>query len=61
MLLILLFCLAITLHNIEEAIWLPKWSQQASKYQKPVTPNEFRFAVIVITFFAYFSAFANAL
>lgn len=58
MLLILLFCVAITLHNIEEAIWLPKWSQQASKYQKPVTPNEFRFAVIVITFFAYFSAFS---
>lgn len=51
------FCFAITLHNIEEAIWLPKWSQQPSKFQKPVTSNEFHFAVIVITMLAYLSAF----
>ncbi|WP_316275024.1 HXXEE domain-containing protein [Bacillus halotolerans] len=51
------FCLAITLHNMEEAIWLPEWSQQSSKFQKPVTSNEFHFAVIVITMLAYLSAF----
>ncbi|MGG0942926.1 HXXEE domain-containing protein [Bacillus subtilis] len=51
------FCFAITLHNIEEAIWLPEWSQQSSKFQKPVTSNEFHFAVIVITMLAYLSAF----
>ncbi|MEC1180201.1 HXXEE domain-containing protein [Metasolibacillus meyeri] len=56
--LILLFCLAITLHNAEEAIWLPKWAQQASKFQKPVASHEFRFAVIVITLFAYLAAFS---
>lgn len=55
--LVALFCIAITLHNIEEAIWLPEWSQQASMFHKPVTPGEFRFAVTVITILAYLSAF----
>lgn len=50
------FCLAITLHNLEEAIWLPAWSQQASRFQKPVSEGEFRFAVTVITGLAYLSA-----
>lgn len=54
---VLFFCFAITLHNIEEALWLPKWSQQKSKFHMPVTPNEFHFAVIVITMLAYLSAF----
>ncbi|MEK4229314.1 HXXEE domain-containing protein [Solibacillus sp. FSL H8-0538] len=54
---VICFCLAITLHNIEEAIWLPEWSQQATKFQKSVTPGEFRFAVIIITVFAYLAAF----
>ncbi|CAM4452032.1 HXXEE domain-containing protein [Paenibacillus tarimensis] len=53
------FCLAITLHNIEEALWLPKWSQQPSRFQKPVTAGEFHFAVIVITALAYLSAFSH--
>lgn len=56
--LIVFFCLAITLHNIEEAIWLPKWSQQSSRFQKPVTTSEFHFAVIFITILAYLSAFS---
>ncbi|QBK24508.1 HXXEE domain-containing protein [Ureibacillus thermophilus] len=55
--LVALFCIAITLHNMEEALWLPKWSQQASKFHKPVTPSEFHFAVFVITMLAYLSAF----
>lgn len=54
--LIVFFCLAITLHNIEEAIWLPKWSQHSSRFQKPVTSSEFHFAVICITVLAYLSA-----
>ncbi|PZD94939.1 HXXEE domain-containing protein [Paenibacillus sambharensis] len=52
------FCLAITLHNMEEAIWLPKWSQHSSRFQKPVTAGEFHFAVLVITVLAYLSAFS---
>lgn len=54
--LVLLFCVAITLHNIEEAIWLPKWSRHSTKFQKPVTSSQFHFAVIVITLLAYISA-----
>lgn len=54
--LVVFFCFAITLHNIEEAIWLPKWSQQSSRFQKPVTSSEFHFAVIFITVLAYLSA-----
>ncbi|MCG7410501.1 HXXEE domain-containing protein [Paenibacillus sp. ACRRX] len=55
--LIILFLFAITLHNLEEAIWLPAWSNDASKYHKPVGKNEFHFAVICITALAYLSAF----
>lgn len=55
--LVIFFCFAITLHNIEEAIWLPRWSQHSSHFQKSVTPSEFHFAVIVITGLAYLSAF----
>lgn len=51
------FLFAITLHNLEEALWLPDWSKHASKFQKPVEKNEFRFAVICITALAYLSAF----
>ncbi|MGG3890775.1 HXXEE domain-containing protein [Metabacillus fastidiosus] len=54
---VLFFCFAITLHNIEEAIWLPEWSKGVSKFHKAVTPNEFYFAVIVITSLAYLSSF----
>ncbi|WP_226793629.1 HXXEE domain-containing protein [Bacillus sp. B1-b2] len=50
--------MAITLHNLEEAIWLPKWSQHSSQFQKAVSSSEFRFAVIVITLLAYLSAFS---
>lgn len=56
--LVVFFCFAITLHNLEEAIWLPRWSQHSSQFQKPVTSSEFRFAVIVITSLAYLSAFS---
>lgn len=52
------FCLATTLHNLEEAIWLPKWSQNGSKFQKSVSAKEFHFAVIVITMLAYLSSFS---
>ncbi|QCR33455.1 HXXEE domain-containing protein [Lysinibacillus sp. SGAir0095] len=55
---IVFFCFAITLHNIEEAVWLPEWSQHSSKFQKPVTSSEFHFAVIFITILAYLAAFS---
>ncbi|SDC01077.1 Protein of unknown function with HXXEE motif-containing protein [Terribacillus halophilus] len=49
---ILLFLIAVTLHNVEEAFFLPAWSK-TSRFQKTVEPNVFRFAVIVITLLAY--------
>lgn len=49
----LLFLFAITLHNAEEALWLPQWSRFAGKFRKPVARNEFLFAVIIITMLAY--------
>jgi len=55
--LVILFLFSITLHNLEEALWLPTWSHHASKFHKPVEKNEFYFAVIIITSLAYLSTF----
>ena len=44
-----LFPVAFTIHNMEEALWLPKWSQTAGRFHKPVGAFEFRFAVLVLT------------
>jgi hypothetical protein len=51
------FPLAITLHNLEEALWLPKWSKHAKPFHAPIEANEFHFAVIVVTMLAYLSSF----
>ncbi len=48
-----LFPLAITIHNIEEALRLPEWSARAARFHKPVGAFEFRFAVIVLTLLGY--------
>jgi len=53
----LLFILGFTLHNIEEAIWLPGWSKHAGRYHREVSENEFRFAVIVVTAMGYLITF----
>ncbi len=42
-----------TLHNLEEAIWLPGWSRTAGIWHPSVGAFEFRFAVIVITLIFY--------
>jgi hypothetical protein len=49
----LLFLLGFTLHNCEEAIWLPKWSRYAKRFHEPVESNEFIFAVIIVTIIGY--------
>jgi hypothetical protein len=41
------------LHNLEEAIWLPAWSQKAGKWNSKIGKREFRFAVVVLTLLAY--------
>lgn len=49
----IMFLLGFTLHNIEEAVWLPDWSKRASKFHKPVESSQFIFADIVITMIGY--------
>jgi hypothetical protein len=51
--LIWLFPIVVTLHNVEEAIWLPSWSKRAVLWRRPVTPGSFRFAVVVLTVLAF--------
>ena len=48
-----LFPFVITLHNAEEAIWLPDWSKRAESWLAPVAPGVFRFAVVVLTVLVY--------
>jgi len=53
----LLFLMGFTLHNIEEAAWLPKWSRHAGKYHPAVSNNEFHFAVLAVTILGYLVTF----
>lgn len=53
----IIFLMSFTLHNIEEGIWLPKWSKYAGKYYPQVTNNEFHFALLMITIFGYIITF----
>src|SRR5262245_23718629 len=43
------FVLAVAIHNLEEALWLPAWSRRAGRWHYPVGAPEFRFAVLVLT------------
>lgn len=45
----ILFIIGFSIHNIEEALWLPEWSKHARRFHKEITVTEFRFAVIIIT------------
>jgi hypothetical protein len=51
--LVLLFVGAVTVHNAEEAIWLPNWSLTAGRWHVPVAEPDFRFAVAALTLLAY--------
>jgi hypothetical protein len=55
-----LFALGVTLHNVEEAIFLPKWSAQAGRWHSPVQPAVFRFAVAVLSIAALLAAWLAA-
>ena len=60
-LLVVLFAIAVTIHNIEEAVWLPRWSESAGRWHHPVNAREFRFAVVVLTVLAYVVSFLAVL
>lgn len=51
-----LFPLAVTLHNLEECLWLPDWSRHTPWWPQ-VDAAEFRFALVVLTLLAYLTAF----
>jgi hypothetical protein len=51
--LVWMFPLALTLHNLEEAIWLPAWSQHAGPWELPIGPTEFRVAAVLLATLAY--------
>ena len=57
----ILFLLGFTLHNIEEALWLPAWSVKAKRFHAPVNGDEFRFAVIMVTALGYLLTFLHFL
>lgn len=48
-----LFTVAVTLHMIEEIIWLPGWSQDAGKWHEPVTRREFGIATGIMLAYLY--------
>ncbi|MFY9852587.1 MAG: HXXEE domain-containing protein [Terracidiphilus sp.] len=48
-----LFPIVVTLHNAEEALWLPAWSKRTGFWHTPVAPGVFRFAVSVLTVLAF--------
>ena len=48
-----LFPIVVTLHNVEEAIWLPGWESKRAWWHSPVTPGSFRFTVAVLTVLAF--------
>lgn len=54
-----LFAVAVTLHNAEEAIWLPIWSRTAGRWHVAVVAADFRFAVLVLTAAAYVCAWLS--
>jgi hypothetical protein len=47
------FPIVVTLHNAEEAIWFPEWTQRVRRWRAPVAPGVFRFAVAVLTILAF--------
>ncbi len=48
-----LFALAVTVHNLEEGLFLPAYAGATSRLSGRVTPFAFRFALVVLTAVAY--------
>jgi hypothetical protein len=56
-----LFLLGFMLHNVEEGLWLPAWSQTVPRFQRAVGSDEFRFAAFVVTVFGFLALAADLL
>jgi hypothetical protein len=55
-----LFPIVMTLHNAEEAIWLPAWARRTGFRHTPVSPGVFRFAASVLTVLAFVITWLSA-
>jgi hypothetical protein len=55
-----LFPIVITLHNAEEAVWLPDWSKRVGRWHSPIAPGVFRFAAAVLTVLAFVVTWLSA-
>jgi zinc transporter ZupT len=51
-----LFAVAITLHSIEEGIWLPAFSQKKGYWRIPATVTQARLVLVLLTLFAWLCA-----
>ena len=54
-----LFPALVTLHNMEESIWLPSWMQRTRSWRTPIAAPAFRFGAIVLTAAAFFLAWMS--
>jgi hypothetical protein len=54
-----LFVIAVLLHNLEEAIWLPAWSQSAGHWHQPVATPVFAFAATILSVLLVSLAYAS--
>jgi hypothetical protein len=55
-----LFTLAVLLHNLEEALYLPAWSERAGRWYRPVAASAFRFAAAMLSvLFVLLTVFAS--
>ena len=52
-----LFAVAETLHNLEEAVMMPRWTPPHPKLRPRTGLREFRFAVVVLTIAVYVCAY----
>lgn len=55
-----MLAVAITLHLVEEIVWLPAWSKRAGRWHVPVEKKEFSFACAVLLVLVYIMIFFSA-
>jgi hypothetical protein len=55
-----LFVVGVLIHNIEELVWLPAWSQSAGQWHQAVATPIFAFAVTVLSVLLISLAFASS-
>src|SRR5690349_3301206 len=55
-----LFPVVVSLHNAEEAIWLPDWCKRTGPWRLPIAAVVFRFAACVLTVLAFVVTWLSA-